>query len=179
MTSALRTCFDLAARLSLQDAVVALDRALAAGLVDPPTLEEFVAERAGAHGVVRARRAIALAEPRSESPMETRLRLLLELSGLPRPRAQVDLLTASGQFVARVDLFYPEPGLAIEYDGENHRNRLVEDNRRQNRLLEIGVRLLRYTGPDLRTRATSVVTEVRAALSEPHVARNMWLSAVR
>lgn len=164
VTSALRTCFDLAARLPPHDAVVALDQALAAGIVDLETLEAFVAGRAGNHGVVRARRAVALAEPRSESPMETRLRLLLQLSGLPRPEAQVELRTPAGQFVARVDLFYPEPGVAIEYDGDNHRDRLVEDNRRQNRLLEIGVRLLRYTAPDLRTRANAVVAEVRAAL---------------
>lgn len=167
VTSALRTCFDLAGRLPLQDAVVAIDQALAAGLVDLGALHAFVTERAGANGVVRARRAVSLAEPRSESPMETRLRLLLELSGLPRPQVQVDLFAPDGQFVARTDLFYPEPGLAIEYDGENHRDRLVEDNRRQNRLLQIGVRLLRYTAADLRTRSKAVVAEVRAALQVP------------
>lgn len=178
VTGPLRTCFDLAGRLPLLDAVVALDQALAAGLVDPAALEDFVTERAGANGVVKARRAISLAEPKSESPMETRLRLLLELNGLPRPEAQVDLSTPGGQFVARVDLFYPEPGLAIEYDGDNHRDRLVEDNRRQNRLLEIGVRLLRYTAPDLRTRPGAVVAEVRAALAtRPHNASKMRLSA--
>lgn len=172
VTSALRTCFDLAGRLALPDAVVVVDQALAAGLVDLAALQEFVTERAGANGVVKARRAISLAEPRSESPMETRLRLLLELSGLPRPQTQVDLFSPNRQLVARVDLFYPEPGLAIEYDGENHRDRLVEDNRRQNRLLEIGVRLLRYTAPDLRSRSKVVVAEVRAAL-QSHSASDM------
>lgn len=166
VTNAVRTCFDLAGRLPLQEAVVALDQALAAGLVDLAALEAFVEEQAGANGVVKARRAVSLADPKSESPMETRLRLLLESSGLPRPQAQVELFTPGGQFVARVDLFYPEAGLAIEYDGENHRDRLVEDNRRQNRLLEIGVRLLRYTAPDLRTRGPAVVAEVHAALRE-------------
>lgn len=176
VTSAVRTCFDLAARLPLGDGVVALDQALAAGLVDLPVLQAFLTARAGTNGVVRARRAISLAEPRSESPMETRLRLLLELSGLPRPQAQVDLFSPSGRFVARVDLFYPSPGLAIEYDGENHRDRLVEDNRRQNRLLQIGVQLLRYTAPDLRSRSKAVVAEVRAAL-EAHIVSNVFLSA--
>ncbi|MGH7911716.1 MAG: endonuclease domain-containing protein [Candidatus Dormibacteraceae bacterium] len=96
--------------------------------------------------------------------MESRLRMLLVLGGLPRPEAQVELFDASGRFVARVDLFYPEPGVAVEYDGANHRERLVEDNRRQNRLQEIGVHLLRYTSPDLRDRLPIVVAEVRAAL---------------
>lgn len=165
VTSALRTCFDLAGRLPLVEAVVALDQALAAHLVDSTELASFVAERANANGVVKARRAISLVEPKAESPMETRLRLLLVLSGLPRPEAQVDLRTRAGEFVGRVDLFYPEPGLALEYDGENHRDRLTRDNQRQNQLLELGIRLLRYTAPDLRDRRSAVVAEVRAALA--------------
>ncbi len=164
VTAPLRTCFDLAARLPLGDAVVALDQALAARLVDLTALEDYVRLHAGANGVARARQAVAHAEPKSESPMETRLRMLLVLGGLPRPQAQAQLFTTAGRFVARVDLLYPEPGLAIEYDGENHRDRLVDDNRRQNRLQELGVHLLRYTGPDLRDRAPAVVAEVRRAL---------------
>ena len=41
-------------------------------------------------GNVRLQRAIELAEPATESPMETRLRLLLVLAGLPRPQGQRD-----------------------------------------------------------------------------------------
>ncbi len=163
-TSPLRTCFDLAARLPLLEAVIALDQALAMGLVELPALEEYVESHARANGSVQARRAVALAEPRSESPMETRLRLLLVLNGLPRPETQAELRTPAGRFVARVDLFYPEPGLALEYDGENHRDRMVDDNRRQNGIQELGVKVLRYTGPDLRERPEAVVAEVRAAL---------------
>ena len=50
--------------------------------------------------------------------METRLRMLLVLGGLPRPQAQAQLFSTAGRFVARVDLLDAEPGLAIEYDGE-------------------------------------------------------------
>ena len=164
VTSALRTCLDLAARLPLVEAVVALDQALIARLIELPALEEYVCSHAGANGVVKARRAVALAEPRSESPMETRLRLLLQLAGLPRPSAQVELRTAAGRFVARVDLFCADPGIALEYDGENHRDRMVDDNRRQNGIQELGIQVLRYTGPDLRDRPEAVVAEVRAAL---------------
>jgi very-short-patch-repair endonuclease len=97
--------------------------------------------------------------------METRLRMILVLGGLPRPRVQVELRDASGGFLARPDLLYPEARLAIEYDGSNHRNRLVADNRRQNRLQRAGYSMLRYTGPDVSDRPQAVVAEVAAELA--------------
>src|SRR5689334_20526759 len=57
-------------------------------------------------GTARLRRAIELAEPATESEMETRLRLLLVLAGLPRPQAQVRLHDDAGRFIARPDLYY-------------------------------------------------------------------------
>lgn len=169
VTGALRTWFDVAGRLPLTEAVVTLDQALGGRLIELRALEAYVDAHVGANGILQARRAVALAEPRSESPMESRLRLLLVLGGLPRPEAQVELRTPGGRFVARVDLYYPEPGVALEYDGENHRDRMVMDNRRQNGVQELGIRVLRYTGPDLRERPEAVVAEVRTAL-ETHTA---------
>jgi very-short-patch-repair endonuclease len=55
--------------------------------------------------------------------------------------------------------------LAIEYDGGNHRDRLVDDNRRQNRLIGAGFRLLRFTGADVYGAPESVVMQVRNELS--------------
>ena len=118
-------------------------------------------------GVVGARRVLEQAEPRSESPMETRLRMLLVANGLPRPAAQVSLYDTVGRFAGRPDLYYREACLGIEYDGGNHRDRLTDDNRRQNRLHEIGVSLLRYSAPDLIERPAAIVAEVRAALQPP------------
>ena len=138
--------------------------ALHAGLVDLVDLQAFVAMNRGAKGIARLRKAVELAEPATESPMETRLRLLLGFAGLPRPHAQVELFDASGQFLARTDLYYPEQRLAIEYDGGTHRESLVEDNRRQNRLLEAGYRLLRFTAADLAKNAELVVAQVAKAL---------------
>jgi very-short-patch-repair endonuclease len=90
--------------------------------------------------------------------------MLLMLGGLPRPEAQVDLHTPEGAFVGRADLYYPDASVAVEFDGENHRERLVSDDRRQNRFHDIGVVLLRYTAPDLSDRRTAIVAEVSAAL---------------
>lgn len=167
VTSILRTAFDLAGRLPLVDAVAVLDMALHMGLVQVEAIREYLAAHAEMPGVARARRALAHVEPKSESPMESRLRMLLVLGGLPRPAAQVDLFTPVGAFVARADLFYADAGLAVEYDGDHHRDQLVSDNRRQNRIEDLGVSLLRYTGADLAQRPDAVVAEVRAALHRP------------
>jgi uncharacterized protein DUF559 len=73
---------------------------------------------------------------------------------------------ANGRFVGRADLFYPQARLAIEYDGSNHRERMVEDNRRQDAIVNAGYRLLRFTGPDLSRRPEVAVALVRAGLQE-------------
>lgn len=166
VTSPLRTCFDLAGWLPLVDAVAALDMALHARLVALEPLHAFVQGRRGMPGVARARRVLEHVEPKSESPMESRLRMALILGGQPRPEAQVELFDSTGAFVARVDLYYPEARLAVEYDGENHRDRLTSDDRRQNLLQAIGVRLLRFTYPDLTERPDAVVAQVAAALAQ-------------
>jgi very-short-patch-repair endonuclease len=100
----------------------------------------------------------------AESPMETRLRTLLVLGGLPRPVAQVSLHDDHGRFLGRADLYYPSHRLALEYDGGTHRNSLVEDNRRQNLILSAGFRILRFTAADIRGTPNAVVEQVRAAL---------------
>lgn len=105
-----------------------------------------------------------LAEP-AESPMETRLRWTLIGAGLPPPHVQVDLCDGEGRFVGRADLYYPAARLVIEYDGVNHRDRLIEDNRRQNRLINSGFRLLRFTAADLGQRPDAIASLVRSALA--------------
>lgn len=104
----------------------------------------------------------ASAEP-AESPMETRLRCLLINAGLPKPEVQSDLYGADGEFLARADLYYPSAQLVIEFDGGNHRDRLVGDDRRQNRLMRAGYRILRFTSADVYGRPESVVADVRSA----------------
>jgi hypothetical protein len=77
------------------------------------------------------------AEP-AESPMETRLRWLLVGAGLAKPEVQVDLRDSDGRFVGRADLFYRSCRLVMEYDGVNRRERLVDDNRPQDLLVNAG-----------------------------------------
>jgi very-short-patch-repair endonuclease len=97
--------------------------------------------------------------------METRLRLLLVLARLPRPHAQISLYDDFGDFLGRPDFYYPHHRLALEYDGSTHRENLTGDNRRQNRLVDAGYRLLRFTAADVMSAPNSVVALVRRALS--------------
>jgi len=81
---------------------------------------------------------------------------------LPRPSVQAKLRDAAGNFVGRADLYYPDRRLVIEYDGENHKDRMVADMRRQNALVNAGYHLLRFTAADFRA-PRSVVAQVHQA----------------
>jgi len=163
-TSLVRTLADLCGRLTLTEAVVIADSALHTRRIRLGDLEAWTLSRPWARGIRNLRRVIRLAEPAAESPMESRLRMLLILGGLPRPRVQVSIHDRSGRFAGRPDLYYEAERLGIEYDGAVHRNSLTSDDQRQNRLLRAGVRLLRFTAPDVLGNPASVVTEVRAML---------------
>ena len=167
-TSLLRTLSDLSIRLSVTEAVVVADMALHAGRASLEDLNALCVAHAGGVGVANLRRVARFAEPAAESPMESRLRMVLVLGGLPRPQAQVSLDDKHGQFVGRPDLYYPDHRLGIEYDGGIHRFSLTEDNRRQNRLFAAGIRLLRFTSADVQN-PDSVTTQVRTMLASRRV----------
>ena len=164
-TSALRTVVDLGGRDPLTEGVVAADQFLHAGLVTIAELRAYIAKHPRAKGIARLRRVVDLAEPKAESAMETRLRMLLVLARLPRPEVQVPIQDGRGRFLGRPDLLYRLQRLAIEYDGGNHRDRLVDDNRRQNDLVGADLRFLRFTAADVYGRPDTVVMQVRHGLS--------------
>jgi very-short-patch-repair endonuclease len=146
------------------EALVAIDMAVCAGLTDADALGSYAEAAKGRPGAGKLRSLARLAAP-AESPMETRLRWLLIQAGLPRPQVQMNLHDAKGQFIGRADLYYHAAKLILEYDGGNHRERLVEDDRRQNLLVNAGFRLLRFTATDVHNRPAVVEAQVRGALS--------------
>jgi hypothetical protein len=178
VTSPLRTAWDLARRLPLVEAVVVVD-ALAGGVRggvggvaggDPAAgtgavtgggavaggfaPAELLARRAaepGARGSRRLVEAVALADPRAESPPETRLRVALVRAGLPRPEVQFPVLDEYGFELARADLAYPSAKLAIEYDGSTHfePSRARRDRERDGELDGIGWQTLRVVADDV------------------------------
>jgi hypothetical protein len=115
---------------------------------------ELLARRAaepGARGSRRLVEAVALADPRAESPPETRLRVALIRAGLPRPEVQFPVLDEYGFELARADLAYPAAKLAIEYDGAAHfePRRARHDRERDGELAGIGWQTLRVVADDV------------------------------
>jgi len=149
LTTAERTAWDLTRRLPLVEAVVALDALARRGAFIPAALLARRAANPGAKHSRRLTEIVELADPRAESPMETRLRVGLLRAGLPRPEVQHKIEDEHGFVLARVDLAYPTAKLAIEYDGDTHfdRRRGESDRQRDAELAGHGWLMLRL-GPD-------------------------------
>lgn len=131
VTTPERTAWDLGRRLPLVDAVVAVDALAGAGGFHPAELLARRLVEPGARGCRRLDRVVALADPRAESPPETRLRVGLVLGGLPQPEVQYEVLDEYGFHLARADLAYEEARLAIEYDGVGHFSRIRHEHDRE------------------------------------------------
>jgi Protein of unknown function (DUF559) len=111
---------DLAsAGASLVDLVIAGDSLVRANDLDP---QLFMAAAEAFHGrnARRARMAASLVRAGVDSPMETRLRLLIVFAGLPEPQVNFIVRVAGSKWRWRFDLCYPEYKLIIEYDGRQH-----------------------------------------------------------
>lgn len=140
------------------EAVVALD-ALAFRRFSPSALLVRRAQEPGARGCRKLDRVVDLADARAESPMETRLRLLLVLAGLPRPEVQFVVPEARVRF----DLAYPQVKPAIEFDSDDHEDDL--DRKRDVSTGQIGWYTARFTKHDV-ARKDDTVQVVRALLSK-------------
>ena len=171
-TSIVRTLADLSQQLSLTEAVVIADAALHSRRVRLEQLRSWAGPTNHLRGIRKFRSVIKLADPRAESPMESRLRMLLILAGLPRPAAQVSIYSQEGRFLGRPDLYYEQQRIGIEYDGASHRTSLAEDNRRQNLLLLAGVRLVRFTYGDVLHHSGIAVSQVALLLNTRQLPAN-------
>jgi len=169
-TAVPRTVFDIARLLPRDDAVIALDAFFKRRKAYPDRIAEYIDSHAWWPGVRAARTALSLSDGRAESVMETRLRLLLLDGGLPQPTLQVKITRVLAdervRFVARVDLAFEEWKLAIEYDGDHHRDRATHrfDMERQNDLYLAGWTVLRFNADDVLRFPDKTVAVVRAAL---------------
>src|SRR5262249_13010237 len=128
-------------------------------------LASYFASHRGLPGRSLAEAALVSAEPLAESPMETRLRLVAVDSGLPRPLPQHKIMRGK-QFVARVDYAYPQYKIALEYDGDHHRDKTTFrfDMERQNELHVMGWTVLRFNADDVLLRPEQTAALIRTVL---------------
>ena len=169
VTTPERTAFDLGRRGPRADALVAVDALLHRRVVTRDAVRTLAAGRYGWRGIALLDEVLSLAEPLAESPMETRLRLLLIDAGLPPPTVQHRVHDTRGRFVGRVDLAWPELRLAVEYEGDHHRERahFRRDVARLNALRAAGWTVLRFTADDVLRRPRRTARQVATAMCEP------------
>jgi hypothetical protein len=157
-TSVARTLVDCGREWSQLDTVIAMDAALYGGLVARRELHEAVLAARNRPGIAGAARAYGLSDGRAESPLETKGRLAVLAAGLPAFEPQVELHDERG-FVARVDGWYDEAAVALEFDGrvkyldprgERSAGQVLwEEKRREDRIRALDVQVVRLADEDL------------------------------
>ncbi|GGC53086.1 DUF559 domain-containing protein [Hoyosella rhizosphaerae] len=146
VTTPARTAFDLARRQPLYKAVAMVDALYQATYLTPKRLAKFAADNGGHRGIRALRSVIELSDDGAESPRETYLRLLIIQAGFPRPVTQHVVCDASGTFLGRADLAWPEWKVAVEYEGAHHftdSRQARRDALRSNAFMRSGWRVIR------------------------------------
>jgi hypothetical protein len=137
ITTATRTAVDLARYTPRFMGLATLDDFCHRGLTDQVRLLACAERFAGGRNIAVARELIMWAEPLTESPGESWLRLRILDAGFPRPDAQVRIVDAAGRLVYRLDLGYCDRRLGLEYDGQEFHDAvadLAHDAARRERL---------------------------------------------
>lgn len=157
---------ELAATLTLVDLVVLGDALVRAGRTTPEALVRACEADRSRHSVT-ALKAARYVRADVDSPMETRLRMLLVLAGLPEPEVNVRIRDEDGRVVRRYDLSYPSVRLIVEYDGRQHVEVVANweaDLRRREAIDENEWRILVVTSAGIYKTPGETVARVHRAL---------------
>jgi hypothetical protein len=166
-----RTFLDLAPYCDLTELVSAGDSLVRRTAAEPNHLVEAAIAAIGVRGVRRARDAAALVRSGVDSPMESRLRLLLVFAGLPEPETGYVVTDAAGGWLAEPDLAYPDSTLGIEYDGRHHlvdARQWRQDIRRRENLEREGWLVRVVTAYDILQIPQTVVARISQDLRSRH-----------
>lgn len=150
VTTPARTALDLACRYPLGKAVAAIDALARATHLKIADVELLADRYRGRRGIRKARKVLDLVDPGAESPRETWLRLLVIRNGFPRPQTQIPVYDEYGALVAVLDMGWEDIKLALDYEGDHHRNpvRFNKDIRRHDDVTELGWMDIRVTSRD-------------------------------
>jgi hypothetical protein len=131
-------------------------------------LEATVRDAGRRPGIARARKALSLIVPGTDSIPETDLRLLIVRAGLPVPTVDWLIRDETGRVVYRFELAYGPLKIAIEYDGAVHvgnRVRMEWDATRRRHLEDNGWRIITVTAADMVRDPIGIIASVRHALN--------------
>lgn len=151
VTTVARTVADLILRVDRYSAVSVLDSVLNQGMLGPEELPIVGHALRGRRGAVAARRHLAEADERAQSPLETRVRLRCVDGGVAPDALQLQVRDEDGYLLAIGDLGWRLPRIIAEADGAGPHGTpeaVFADRRRQNRLAHAGWLVLRFTWAD-------------------------------
>ena len=144
------TWIQLGAVLALDDLIVAADgllrRKRPLATFEGMALAVSTAYRRPGLRTLRA--ALEEVRPGTDSPQESRARLIITRAGLPEPVIGFAVHDGKGDFVGTPDLFYPKHRIALEYEGDGHRTdaqAFNDDIERAELFQEAGCRYVRIT----------------------------------
>jgi hypothetical protein len=167
MTTPARTAFDLGRRKGFTNTLIQLDALTHATGLKVADVELLADRHRGARGLVQLRRVLPMVDGGAESPYETRTRLVLITSGLPRPQTQIEVRGDWGAVLARIDMGWEEWKVGVEFDGAHHWTDPAQRTRDIDRLAELEARgwiIIRVSADLLRHRPDVVVARIRRAL---------------
>lgn len=167
-----RTLLDVAALVSFDQLLLAVDQSRRQKLTTWPSLFETLVRHAapGRNGVGMLRSLLAekYGEPVvPDSDFERMVQRLLVDAGLGQLALQHPVRDEAGNVIALIDLAYPHAMVGIETDGRRHiEDRAFErDPRRRNRLTSLGWSMYHYTWRFYVDHPYQLCAEVRAAIS--------------
>lgn len=129
VTTPERTAFDIGRwSRDVPTGVTRLDALANATGFDPGAVAVLAGRHEGSPGVRQLREVLRLHDPGGQSPRESRLRLLLVGAGFPAPRTQIPVFDDAGYPHYYLDMGWEDVMIAVEYDGDHHRDREVWPN---------------------------------------------------
>jgi len=168
VTTPLRTALDLACKLTARGGLAALDGFMRQHGVTKSEMRTELVRYYRRRGVVQARRLVAHADPRAESPGESWVRWEIIDHGLPVPELQWWVCDEFGQRRYRLDLAYPKHRIAVEFDGRQFHStpeQRAHDRRRRQWLRDRGWTVVVVTKDDLDAESIDRwIREIRHAL---------------
>lgn len=153
-------------------ALATLDAALRSGTCNRTELWRAAVAQAGRRGIVAVRELVALADARSESPMESEARLAMIDGGLPTPELQYEVVDGNGE-LPRLDFAWPDVHVAVEYDGVDWHSgpeAMRRDRRRSAALLDVGWTVIAIVFDDVRQRPQEFVDRIDRQLRRARAA---------